>query len=370
MKYALLSLLVAVSASGITVTSPITTAPVTTPVHFVASADGARAWVVTASDGRPLYKTANAALDGWVLLPQIHQSVTVTAMDDHGVSIGSAPLDIDVQGVAAPIPPQSSRVYPLERGGWRKVEKNLGGDYNEVALLPFRHPPPNAPGGATTGLHMRVASPSNEPSTNGLIEWTHPMKDDVAPLNALWTFSFAVPALPQNVEAYESDLVIVANVLGVSDIAGRQTFEFNTQYKCCVPNTSDWYWQSWRKNCEIPDKSKTCSNWVTVPHIKPGKPFTARGNHQWHTLTLFCQRVTRDRAGVYQSVPPAGQADANASLLYAVMIVDGHAMVWNVVENALESPDVPLVHVQHQIDTAVAGKKVDKWIVGQTLTKW
>jgi hypothetical protein len=373
MKSALLSLLIVVSASGITVTSP--TAPtVPTPVHFVASADGAKAWVVTASDGKLLFKTANAALDGWVLLPQALQSVTVTALNEHAVPVGSAPLQINVQGVAAPKPPRSKRVYTLGRKGWRVFQKHVGVNPGNARILPFRNPPPNVPDVgtsdiATHGIHMRVVSPDGKP-TNGLIGWTHRIpKNERAPLNALWSFWFAVPAPSKNAQAYESDLVITANVLGLTGIAGRQVFQFNTQY-ACDPTAKGpcWVWQTWRKNCEVPNTNPDCSNWVSLPRLGPGKPFA---RHKWHKLTIFGQRVTIDGPSVYQSVPPPGQPDANASLLYAVVILDDDAMVWNVVENALESEDHPSVHVQHQNDTEpIARKNVDKWIVGQTLTTW
>lgn len=371
MKSALLSLLIVVSASGITITSP-TAATVTTPVHFAASANGATAWVVTASDGKPLFKSANAALDGWVLLPQAQQSVTVTALDAQGVPIGSAPLQINVQGVAAPKPPRSKRVYTLGRKGWQAFDRHVGKNPGNARILPFRNPPPNVPDVgtsdlATAGIHMRVVSKDGKP-TNGLIAWTHRIpKNERAPLNALWSFWFAVPAPSKYAQAYESDLVITANVLGITGIAGRQVFQFNTQY-ACDPKGMCWVWQTWRKNCEVPNTNPDCSNWVSLPRLGRGKPFAPQ---QWHKLTIFGQRVTTDGAAVYQSVPPPGRADANASLLYAVVILDDDAMVWNVVENALESEDHPSVKVQHQLDTEpVKGKNLDKWIVGQTLTTW
>src|SRR5262245_59204326 len=92
----------------ISITSPATSV-VTTPVHFAASAEGARAWTLTNADGRPLYKTDNPTLDGWVVLPQRKktQNVTVTAMAD-GKPIGSQSLTLTVWGVALPPPSKST----------------------------------------------------------------------------------------------------------------------------------------------------------------------------------------------------------------------------------------------------------------------
>jgi len=232
----------------ISVTSPCPNATVTTPVHFVASADGAAGWTVTASNGSPLYKTANPSLDGWVVLQKGQHNVTVTANDAHGKTIGRTPLTINVQGVALPTPPASAAGRTINRKGWKPFTENIGGDAQNATIMDFRNPPPNIPGPAitdlaTTGLHLRVASP-DAASTNGLFAWSDRVpKGEQAPLNALWSFWFFVPSRAAYVQAYESDLVIVADIKSVSDVKGdsRRIFEFNTQY-ARVRGGTRWIW--------------------------------------------------------------------------------------------------------------------------------
>jgi len=342
----------------IAVSSPSVAEPLTlsTPVHFVMSADGATSWTI-ASNGQLCYAAVGPSLDGWVLLALGTQAITIIALDA-GNPIEHLQLTIDVNGVAAPTPPEGAQVYALDDAEWHvSVNKKIGGGFQNAEILPFEDPPPPTPppNRATNGLHFSVTSQPNQDSTDGLVDWTQPVPN--APLNALWTFSFLVPADPSGVEAYESDLVLVGTG-GTSGVAGNRLYNFSGQY-ARVPGTSgaEWEWQSWRNH-----------GWIGITSQSPGSYLAT---DSWHQLTIFYQRVTAAPDGsVYQSVPAPGGPDTNTSMLYAVAVLDGRPMLWHVIVESLETEWLTQVKLQHQIDTATGGVEIQKWVTGQMLTTW
>src|SRR5689334_19884511 len=109
--------------------SPAANGTVPTPVRFVASEDGAAGWVVSQTDGTPLYKTAAPSLDAWVLLPQTPQSVIVSALGGDGNPIASEPLQFDVAGVAMPVPPADAQSYEVDTATWTVELHDIGGRF-------------------------------------------------------------------------------------------------------------------------------------------------------------------------------------------------------------------------------------------------
>ena len=340
----------------IQVTSPSTTEPVTTPVHFVASLEGVASWLFAgAADRRPVYESNEPLLDGWALLPVGSNDLRLTAWNAAGEPILEFPLMVEVQGIAMPTPPANAQVYAADDpADWVPSSNDIGGKYQDAEILPFAPPPFPPPGGETDGLHFAVTSQPEEPSTDGLVAWTRLDTEDIvrAPLNAIWTFTFAVPDDANDVGAYETDFVFV--------VGGRQ-YNFSAQY-ARAPHTNPpaWKWDTWASV----DGTKK-GGWHAIPHLPGRPPFET---DRWHTVTIFYQRVTRLGSDVFQS---AGGTDRNTSMLYAVaQLDDDHAMIWNIAGDSIETDWAPQVKLQHQIDLAKGNVSVGKWVVGQRLTMW
>src|SRR5450631_2463908 len=99
--------LAAVSVQSPTLSAGTTTS-VTTPVHFVATADSnlnITGYVVYV-DGNNVYRNFSPSLDAWVVLaPGGTHSLFITAWDSSGTYLSTATYSINVTGVAPPTPP-------------------------------------------------------------------------------------------------------------------------------------------------------------------------------------------------------------------------------------------------------------------------
>jgi hypothetical protein len=92
----------------------------------------------------------------------------------------------------------------------------------------------------------------------------------------------------------------------------------------------------------------------------------------WHHATYFLQRVTTSG---YQQIPARfnSSSDINSDLRFGILTLDGNTMYLGGLSNSTipQNPKwSPVLGVQHQLDSAVAGVTIEEYVDNESLTAW
>ena len=288
------------------------TTNVTTPMHFVATAEGdlkITGYVVYV-DGRNVYRNFAPSLDTWVVLPLggTH-SLYVTAWDSSENYLSSTTYSIYVAAAATPVAPitatRMANIDKPESFSWTVDNDNgVGGQCNHGSIGAFDHDydpnTRNSPDFDGNGQHFVVRSQCTY--DDSLFFWKNSKAPQASHTNFLWDFWFYIPTSTQTgtVQALEFDFF---QAVPLSD--GVHEFMFGSQ---CNYATNQW--QLW-----LPHNGGL--TWVNAD-VAPCRFSTGT----WHHATYFIQRVT---ASGYQEIPRVfgPNTDANSSLRFGTLSIDG-----------------------------------------------
>jgi hypothetical protein len=347
---------VSVQSPGLSTNGPTT---LTTPIHFLVTAESSAkvTGFVVYVDGQNVFQNYVPFLDAWVVLePNSSHSLYVKAWDSSGGSLATQIYQINISGAAAPMPPTTAqRMVELDASPNWVVDNNpnVGGKCNNGSIGQFQNASDpntgNAPDFKSTGKHFMVQSTCqyddslffNEGYTSSYAQAT----------NFLWDFWFYMPNTTKSsyVQALEFDMF---QAVQMND--GVHEFMFGTE---CVYGTNQW--QNW-----LPEDGGL--HWVNVG-LSPCQFPTG----MWHHVTYFFQRVT---SSGYQIIPGSltPSSDDNKYLRFATITVDGATMyLGGLAPSVIPSPPWgPTLGVQHQLDSATAGVKIEQYADNESLTIW
>ena len=342
---------VSIQSPGLSVSS---TTNLTSPVHVAATAEDLSTVTgyVVYVDSVNVFRNFAPTMDAWIILPLGQHSLYIKAWDAHS-SYTTRTYQINITGFAPPSPPiYAQRIDGIDGNSWT-VDNNpdVGGKCNDGSLGVFdSSSDPNTDNVPSPGIHFIVNGTCQY--DDSLFYW----KDrDVQSLesatNYLWEFWFYVPKTTdtKNVQALEFDLF---HAVPLSD--GVHKFMFGTQ---C--NYTKNAWDFW-----LPSGSRLA--WVTSS-LSPCRFSTGA----WHHALYFLQRVTS--AG-YQQIPLtfSPTTDTNSYLRFGTLTIDGQTMyVGGLAYSTIPKPAWnPVIGVQHQLDTAVAGVTIEEYSNRESLTTW
>jgi hypothetical protein len=353
------------TVTAVSVQSPLlssgTTTSVTTPIHFVATAESnlpITGYVVYV-DGNNVYRNFSPSLDAWVVLaPGDTHSLSITAWDSSGSNVSTATYSIDVIGVATPTPPniatRMSNIDKPELFSWTVDNSaGVGGQCNDGSMGTFDQGSDpntaNSPDFDGDGQHFIVKSKCAY--DDSLFFWKNSRNPQSGHTNFLWDFWFYVPTTTQarTVQALEFDFF---QAVRLSD--GVHEFMFGSQ---CNYATNQW--QLW-----LPSNGDV--TWVNAG-LYPCRFSTGT----WHHATYFLQRVT---SSGYQEIPlrfgPA--TDTNTSLRFGTLSIDGvTAYLGQISYSTIPTPAwSPVIGVQHQLDSAASGVTIEEYLDRESATTW
>jgi len=307
-------------------------------------------------DGVNVFRNFSPSVDAWITLPPGAHTLYAKAWDSSSAK-ATRTYRINVTGFAAPTPPVSAdRILNIDSGTWTvDNDPSVGGNCNHgsIGQFPSNGDPntvnlPSLDG--TMGQHFLLASGCAYDDSLFYRKFGNPSGFS-SHANFLWDFWFYIPTSTQSssVQALESDMF---QALQLKD--GVHEFMFGSQ---CNYVTNRW--QLW-----LPHGRDL--TWVDAGS-SPCR--TAAGT--WHHATYFLQRVTP--AG-YQEIPQSFTPgnDHNTSLRYGTLTIDGKTIyLGGVAWSTIPQPAwLPVVGVQHQLDSAVAGAILEEYADGESLTVW
>lgn len=372
----------------------------TSPIHLEATAEDTLTITgyVVYVDYQNVYRNFSPSLDAWIALPPGSHTIFVKAWDSQS-DLATPVYSINIGGFAPPSPPAyARRVVNLSQSTWT-VDNNpgVGGNCNDGSIGPFaRRLDPNASnlpafaanyGSSDSVAVTPVAAVSNSAIRTGAeyrlapgrryggfapapggqlfvvdshcayddslfyLKIDHDPSDFAGATNFLWDFHFYVPTTTRasTVQAIESDLF---QAVQLSD--GVHEFMFGSQ---CNYATNQW--QIW-----LPLNNSL--TWVDAG-ISPCRFLSGT----WHHATYFLQRVTPSG---YQEIPISfsPSTDTNSSLRFGTLTIDGETaylggVSWSTIPNPAWAP---VLGVQHQLDSAVAGVTIEEYVMNESLTYW
>lgn len=352
------------TVSAVSVQSPtlstVATTNVTTPIHFVATADSdlAITGYVVYVDGNNVYRNFNPSLDAWVILaPGGTHSLYITAWDSSGSYLSTASYSINVTGVVTPTPPTiATRMANIDKPAlfsWTVDNSSgVGGQCNDGSIGTFGQGSDpntaNSPDFDGNGQHFVVKSRCSY--DDSLFFWKNSQNPQSNHTNFLWDFWFYVPTSTQisSVQALEFDFF---QAVRLSD--GVHEFMFGSQ---CNYATNQW--QLW-----LPNNG-------TLAWVNAGLSPCRFSTGTWHHATYFLQRVT---ASGYQEIPlHFGAATDNTSLRFGTLSIDGvTAYLGELSYSTIPIPAwSPVIGVQHQLDSAASGVTVEEYVDKESATSW
>jgi hypothetical protein len=298
------------------------------------------------------------AVDAWVVVAPGAHSVYLKAWDSSGSVFSTATYDINVSGFAPPTPPTVAvrAMHVAQDTGW-VVDNNsgVGGQCNDGSIGPFSSlsdpNTSNSPDFPRTGQHFELTSKCQY--DDSLFYW----KDERKPYpyagdtNFLWDFWFYIPTTtqPGSIQALEFDFF---QALQLSD--GVHEFMFGSQ---C--NYASNQWQLW-----LPKNGGL--TWVNA-----GLSPCQFSSGAWHHATYFLQRVT---AAGYQKIPAtfSPTSDTNKSVRFGTLTIDGNTIYLGDLSNStIPNPQwSPVLGVQHQLDSRVAGVTLEEYVTKESVTAW
>jgi hypothetical protein len=352
------------AAVAVSVQSPMlssgTTANLTTPIHFTATAESdltVTGYVVYV-DGNNVYRNFSPSLDAWVVVPPGGpHSLYITAWDSSGNRSSTATYSFEVTGVVTPTPPTiATRMANIEKPelfSWTADNGNgVGGECNNGSLGTFaQDSDPNTRNAPALDGGQHFVLKSQCTYDDGLFYWKNAKHPQAGSTNFLWDFWFYIPTTSQasTVQALEFDFF---QAVSLSD--GVHEFMFGSQ---CNYATNQW--QLW-----LPDNNEL--KWVNA-----GLSSCQFPTGTWHHATYFLQRVT---AGGYQEIPrsfdPA--TDTNTSLRFGTLSIDGvSSYLGQLSYSTIPTPAwSPVIGVQHQLDSAASGVTIEEYLSKESVTTW
>ena len=334
------------------------TANLVSPIHLQATAEDAETitgYVVYVDDVN-VYRNFSPSTDAWIMLPSGNHTLYVKAWDSHS-SLATQTYHINVVGFAPPTPPgRAHQILNIDNSAWT-VDNSppVGGDCNHGSIgLFLSGADPNTNNLPTldgNGQHFLLTSGCKYDDSLFYRKYSNNPTKFPSHTNFLWDFWFYIPTTTQSgaVQALEHDMFRASQL---SD--GVHEFMFGSQ---CNYITNRWQlWLPWRGNL----------TWVDA-----GSSPCKLSHGKWHHATYFLQRVT---ASGYQEIPnsfdPA--SDHNTSLRYGTLTIDGQTrylggVAWSTIPKPMWSP---VIGVQHQLDSAVAGAILEEYTDGESLISW
>jgi hypothetical protein len=337
------------------------TATVTTPVHFAATA-GSNLEItgyVVYVDHTNVYRNFSPSLDAWVILPPggTH-SVYITAWDSSGSHSSTATYSIYVSGGAPPTPPNiATRTANIDKPAtsyWTvDNNNNVGGQCNHGSVGTFDQASDpntmNSPDFDGNGQHFIVRSQCTY--DDSLFYWKDPENPQLSSTNFLWDFWFYIPTTTRSstVQALEFDFF---HVVPLSD--GVHEFMFGSQ---C--NYASNQWQIW-----LPHNGGL--TWVNAG-VSPCQFSTGT----WHHATYFVQRVTPSG---YQQIPLQFNptSDINTGVRFGTLTIDGlTSYLGGLAYSTIPHPEWgATIGLQHQLDSSASGVTVEEYVDEESLTTW
>lgn len=356
------SFLVRAQVSAVSVHSPNLlvngTANLVSPIHLQATAEDTETITgyVVYVDNVNVYRNFSPSVDAWIMVPSGYHTLYVKAWDSHS-NLATRKYQINVVGFAPPTPPGSAhRIGNIDNSTWT-VDNNLdvGGECNHgsIGSFPSGADPNtnNLPTLDGDGQHFLLASGCKYDDSLFYRKYASNPTKFPSHTNFLWDFWFYIPSTTQvsTVQAFEHDMFRASQL---SD--GVHEFMFGSQ---CNYVTNQW--QLW-----LPSGNNL--TWVNAG-ISPCR-FT---HGKWHHATYFLQRVTPSG---YQEIPKTfdSASDHNTSLRYGTLTIDGQTrylggVAWSTIPNPVWSP---VIGVQHQLDSVVAGAIIEEYTDGESLISW
>jgi hypothetical protein len=337
--------------------NPSATTNLTSPVHFEATAEDVATITgyIVYVDNQIVFRNFSTALDAWVVLAPGAHTVYIKAWDSSSNG-SSAVYQINVNAFAPPVPPSgATRIVNIDRSTWT-VDNNpgVGGLCNDGFIGSYASTSDpntaNSPG-STFGQHFLLTSRCQYDDTLFYKKYTQNPSPYAKDTNFLWDFWFYVPTTTQanTVQALEFDLF---QAVQLPD--GVHEFMFGTQ---C--NFASNHWQLW-----LPAGGRL--SWVNA-----GASGCRFSTGRWHHVTYFFQRST---PGGYQQIPNTftSTTDINTWLRFGTLTVDGHSVyLGNLAFSTIPSPAwSPVLGVQHQLDSSMAGATIEEYVHQESLTAW
>ncbi|MFY9559338.1 MAG: hypothetical protein WAQ52_03820 [Terriglobales bacterium] len=328
------------------------------PIHLQATAEDTATVTgyVMYVDNVSVYRNFSPAVDAWITLPPGNHTLYVKSWDSHS-SMATQTYRINVVGFAPPTPPvHAHRYLNIDNGTWT-VDNSppVGGQCNHGSIGPFwSSADPNTnnlPASDGNGQHFILTSGCTYDDSLFYRKYSKDPSRLLGHTNFLWDFWFYIPTTTKNttIQALEHDMF---QAVQLSD--GVHEFMFGSQ---CSYITNQW--QLW-----LPRGGNL--TWVDAG-ISPCRFSTGT----WHHATYFLQRVTPSG---YQEIPKGFNAatDRNTSLRYGTLTIDGHTMylggvAWSTIPKPAWSP---VIGVQHQLDSSVAGAIIEEYTDGESLISW
>ncbi len=335
---------------------------VTTPVHFQGTAESDKdiTGFVVYVDGVNVFQNVKPTLDAWVLLPPgggVH-SVYVTAWDSSGTLLTTSNYQMNITGIAPPMPPPSAvrmlNANQTPNVQWTVDNNNgVGGECNDGRIGTFASDSDpntaNSPDAPLGGQHFSVTSKCQY--DDSLFVWKDSAAAQPNHTNFMWDFWVYIPTTTKsnNVQALEFDLF---QAVGLSD--GVHEFMFGSQ---CDYGTNQW--QIW-----LPQNGRL--TWVNA-----GVSGCQLSSGTWHHLTYFVQRVASTG---FQYIPNnfSSSSDPNGDLRFGTLTVDGNSYYLGQMSNStIPNPKwQPTLGIQHQLDSSVSGVTIEEYSDRETLMGW
>lgn len=328
------------------------------PIHLQATAedDATVTGFVVYVDNKNVYRNFSQSVDTWIVIPPGYHTLHVKAWDSRS-NLSTPVYEINVTGFTPPTPPaHAQRLLNIDNDPWTVDNSpGVGGDCNHGSLGPFAsNSDPNTrnvPAGDGKGQHFILTSGCRYDDSLFYRKYGSDPSRFAGDTNFLWDFWFYIPTTTQlhTVQALEFDLF---QAVELSD--GVHEFMFGSQ---CNVVTNQW--QLW-----LPKGNHL--TWVDTG-ISPCRFSTG----EWHHATYFLQRVTPNG---YQEIPRrfTPSTDRNTSLRYGTLTIDGETVylggvAWSTIPYPAWSP---VLGVQHQLDSAVAGVVIEQYTDRESLTSW
>jgi len=336
---------------------PTGTTNLLSPIHVQATAEDTAliTGYVVYVDNQNVYRNFNPSVDAWITLSPGQHTLYVKAWDS-GTNLATAQYQINVTGFAPPTPPaHAHRLLNIDNASWT-VDNNpgVGGDCNHGSLGAFSSASDpntsNLPAGDGKGQHFVLASGCRYDDSLFYRKYGANAKY-ASDTNFLWDFWFYIPATTKAnmVQAMEFDLFQAVQF-------GDGVHEFMFGSQC---NFVSNQWQLWSPQG------------ASLVWIDTGISPCRFDSGKWHHATYFLQRVTPSG---YQEIPKsfAPTSDKNTSLRYGTLTIDGETVylgkvAWSTIPNPAWAP---VLGIQHQLDSAVAGVVIEQYTDHESLTSW
>jgi len=325
------------------------------PIHLQATAEDAATITgyVVYVDSVNVFRNFSSSVDAWIALPPGAHTLYVKAWDPHS-NKATQTYQVNVVGFAPPTPPvHARRILNIDNSTWTlDNDPGVGGQCNHGSIGPFpSNADPNTsnlPSSDGNGQHFILTSGCKYDDTLFYRKYSNPPKL-ASQTNFLWDFWFYIPTTTNSatIQAMEHDMF---QAVQLSD--GVHEFMFGSQ---C--NYISNQWQLW-----LPSGGNL--TWVNTG-ISPCRFSTGA----WHHATYFLQRVT---SSGYQEIPnvftPA--TDLNANVRFGTLTIDGQTMYLGGVAWSTKPGWSPVLGVQHQLDSSMAGAIIEEYIDRESLISW